>query len=126
MKRLFKYFANGLLFLIPLAVTIWIIYKIFTTVDNTVLSIISGRESSDQPGWWRTGSGHGHWGKNVGVLLLEAAAQQHARSPRQGSEWEGLSPWRSRRFARPFRPFLSNKRAWQTSCAVAPRAPLYA
>ncbi|WGV62282.1 DUF502 domain-containing protein [Brevibacillus brevis] len=34
MKRFIRYFLEGLLFVIPLAVTIYILYWIFTTVDN--------------------------------------------------------------------------------------------
>ncbi|MBW5466421.1 DUF502 domain-containing protein [Brevibacillus formosus] len=34
MKRFIRYFFEGLLFVIPLAVTIYILYWIFTTVDN--------------------------------------------------------------------------------------------
>jgi uncharacterized membrane protein len=34
MKKLFKYFVSGLLFLVPLAVCIYVIYWIFTEVDS--------------------------------------------------------------------------------------------
>lgn len=56
MKRLIKYFGNGLLFLIPLVLTIWIVYKIFTSIDTAVSSIFLGPEQG-QPNWWVSGLG---------------------------------------------------------------------
>jgi uncharacterized membrane protein len=34
MKQILKYFVSGLLFLVPLAVCIWVVYWIFTEVDS--------------------------------------------------------------------------------------------
>lgn len=34
MKRIFRYFLEGLLYVIPLAVTVYILYKIFVIVDS--------------------------------------------------------------------------------------------
>ena len=57
MKKLIKYFANGLLFIFPLAVTVWVVYWLFTTIDQTVLKVVAGGEAGSQPVWWRTGLG---------------------------------------------------------------------
>ena len=57
MKTLARYFGSGLLFLIPVVVTIYAVYWLFTTVDNTVLSILMGEQAESEPGWWRTGLG---------------------------------------------------------------------
>jgi len=34
MKKLFSYFLQGLLFLVPIAVTVFVLYKVFTLVDG--------------------------------------------------------------------------------------------
>jgi uncharacterized membrane protein len=34
MKRFIRYFLEGLLYVIPLAVTVFILYKVFVTVDS--------------------------------------------------------------------------------------------
>lgn len=36
MKRLAKYFGSGLLFLVPMALTVYIVYWLFSTIDNLV------------------------------------------------------------------------------------------
>lgn len=40
MKRVVRYFLEGLLYVIPLALTIYILYTIFTTVDSWLRSLI--------------------------------------------------------------------------------------
>jgi len=42
MKRVIRYFLEGLLYVIPLAVTIYILYKIFVTVDSWLNLSIPG------------------------------------------------------------------------------------
>lgn len=51
MKTLFKYFAKGLLFLIPLAATIYVVYWTFTTVGGTVWRLIEKNVSVTLPGF---------------------------------------------------------------------------
>jgi len=57
MKRLIKYFVNGLLFLVPLAITVYVVYLVFTRIDSTIRSLV-GTEK------WVTG---------LGVLISVAA-----------------------------------------------------
>lgn len=40
-KRLIKYFFNGLIFLVPISLTVYIFYISFTTVDNFIQGYIS-------------------------------------------------------------------------------------
>lgn len=39
MKRLARYFGSGLLFLVPMSLTVYIVYWLFSTIDNLVRSI---------------------------------------------------------------------------------------
>jgi len=62
MKKLLKYFCKGLLFIVPVAVTIYVIYWLFVSIDQTVLKIIMPDQvPGTEPAWWRTG---------LGVLIL--------------------------------------------------------
>jgi len=62
MKKLLKYFCNGLLFIVPVAVTIYVVYWLFVSIDQTVLKIIMPDQTpGTEPAWWRTG---------LGVLIL--------------------------------------------------------
>ena len=56
MKRLIRYFGNGLLFLIPVGGTVWVVYTIFSSIDKWVYNQIS---DPNQPplGWWHHGFG---------------------------------------------------------------------
>ena len=67
MRTLARYFCSGLLFLIPVVVTIYVVYWLFTTIDNTVLSFFMGRGADAEPGWWRTGLGVA---MSLGVITL--------------------------------------------------------
>ena len=63
-KAFAKYFASGLLFLIPVGATVWIVYWLFTTVDSEVMKIFPAADAgTGEPGWWVTG---------VGVLISVA------------------------------------------------------
>ncbi|WP_134683093.1 DUF502 domain-containing protein [Brevibacillus migulae] len=42
MKRIARYFLEGLLYVIPLAVTIYVLYKVFVTVDSFLGSTFPG------------------------------------------------------------------------------------
>jgi len=57
MKSLIKYFVNGLLFLVPLAITIYVVYLVFTKIDSAIKSLVGGDK-------WVTG---------LGVLISVAA-----------------------------------------------------
>ena len=57
MKKMITYFGNGLLFLIPIAVTLWVIYWVFTTIETAVRAIVLGGASNEQPQWWVSGLG---------------------------------------------------------------------
>ena len=57
MKKLIKYFGNGLLFIIPLVATIWVVYWVFATVDAGVQNIIFVKDSTREPDWWINGLG---------------------------------------------------------------------
>lgn len=50
MKRVIRYFLEGLLYVIPLAVTIYILYTIFTTVDSWFYNLASNRFHLHFPG----------------------------------------------------------------------------
>ncbi|MFC8686434.1 DUF502 domain-containing protein [Brevibacillus porteri] len=50
MKRFIRYFLEGLLFVIPLAVTIYILYWIFTTVDNWFYKLVHNWFNLQIPG----------------------------------------------------------------------------
>ena len=54
MKALAKYFANGLLFLIPLAATVYVVYWVFSSVDGAMRSLVLGDSGPD---WWISGLG---------------------------------------------------------------------
>jgi len=54
MKTLAKYFVNGLLFLIPLAATVYVVYWVFSTVDGAMRTLILGENGQD---WWISGLG---------------------------------------------------------------------
>ena len=56
MKRLAKYFGNGLLFLIPTGATVYVVYWIFSTIDGLVKSGLTGGDGV-LPGWWHHGFG---------------------------------------------------------------------
>ena len=56
MKPIVKYFANGLLFLIPVGATVYIVYWIFSTIDTLVRDLIV-RDSTGPSQWWFTGLG---------------------------------------------------------------------
>jgi uncharacterized membrane protein len=57
MKKLGKYFVNGLLFLIPVGVTVYIVLFLFNTIDETVKSIFVRGQEGVEPQWWWTGLG---------------------------------------------------------------------
>lgn len=61
MKKIGKYFVNGLLFLIPVGVTVYIVVFLFNTIDQTVKSIFVHGQQGVEPQWWWTG---------LGVILL--------------------------------------------------------
>ncbi|MGN7468723.1 DUF502 domain-containing protein [Brevibacillus sp. SAFN-007a] len=50
MKRVVRYFFEGLLYVIPLAVTIFILYTFFTTVDSWFYNLVSKRFPLPFPG----------------------------------------------------------------------------
>ncbi|MBN1764131.1 MAG: DUF502 domain-containing protein [Sedimentisphaerales bacterium] len=52
MKTIFKYFVSGLLFLIPVGATVYVIYWIFTTIDRLVRGPLE-----EILGMWVTGLG---------------------------------------------------------------------
>ena len=52
MRKLAKYFASGLLFLIPVAATVYVVYGIFSAIDGGVRALLG-----DQLDWWFTGLG---------------------------------------------------------------------
>ena len=52
MKALIKYFASGLLFLIPITATIYVVYWVFSTVDQLVRGPLE-----DTLGYWYNGLG---------------------------------------------------------------------
>ena len=57
MKTLGKYFIKGLMFIIPVGVTVFIVVWLFETIDQTVKSLFTvGREGAE-PQWWWTGLG---------------------------------------------------------------------
>ena len=56
MKPIIKYFANGLLFLIPVGATIYIVYWIFATVDTLVRDLLV-RDPGEHSQWWFAGLG---------------------------------------------------------------------
>lgn len=53
MKTLLKYFASGLLFVVPAAVTVFVIYWIFNLVDKGIRGMV-GAVWSGVPPWWVT------------------------------------------------------------------------
>ena len=55
MKRLIRYFGNGLLFLIPVGGTLYVVFWIFSTIDNLVYTQISDPEQPLE--WWHHGFG---------------------------------------------------------------------
>lgn len=57
MKQFGKYFVNGLLFLIPVGVTVYIVVFLFNTIDQMVKSIFIRGQESVEPQWWWTGLG---------------------------------------------------------------------
>ncbi len=44
MKKLLKYFGNGLLFLVPIGVTVYVVYWVFTSIDNGVSRVLGDEE----------------------------------------------------------------------------------
>ena len=54
MKILAKYFAKGLLFLIPLGATVYVVYWVFSTIDGAMRALILGESGQD---WWVSGLG---------------------------------------------------------------------
>ena len=57
MKQFGKYFVNGLLFLIPVGVTVYIVVFLFNTIDQMVKSIFIRGQEGVAPQWWWTGFG---------------------------------------------------------------------
>ena len=60
MKSIVKYFMNGLLFLIPVGVTIYVVYWVFNAIDKGVLGLvlqIADVGEDQAPVWWWTGLG---------------------------------------------------------------------
>ncbi|MFH1320871.1 MAG: DUF502 domain-containing protein [Bacteroidota bacterium] len=39
MKKLIKYFLQGLLYIVPIAITLWVIYKVFIFIDGIILKL---------------------------------------------------------------------------------------
>jgi len=56
MKKLIKYFGNGLLFLIPVGATIYVVYWLFSTIDGLVYEQLKGASAEDIS-WWHHGFG---------------------------------------------------------------------
>jgi len=48
---------NGLLFLIPVLLTVYVIYWVFSAIDRGVLELVARGEEGQPPEWWRTGLG---------------------------------------------------------------------
>jgi uncharacterized membrane protein len=44
MKKLLKYFGNGLLFLVPIGVTVYVVYWVFTSIDHGVSRVLGDEE----------------------------------------------------------------------------------
>jgi len=63
MKKLGKYFIKGLMFIIPVGVTIFIVVWLFETIDQMVKSLFTIGREGVEPQWWWTGLG-------VIILLL--------------------------------------------------------
>ena len=57
MKTLARYFVNGLLFLIPVVVTVYVIVWVFRSIDSGVQQIIIRNPAGVLPQWWVTGLG---------------------------------------------------------------------
>ena len=57
MKTIAKYFVNGLLFLIPVVVTVLVIVKVFSAIDTAVRQIVFRGPAGSEPDWWITGLG---------------------------------------------------------------------
>lgn len=60
MNRLVKYFIKGLLFLIPVAVTVYVIIWVFRAIDGGMQKLMGAADAGD---WWV---------KGLGVLILLA------------------------------------------------------
>ncbi len=52
MKALLKYFTRGLIFLVPVSVTIYIVYCIITTVGGTSWKLLDKYIPLEVPGWF--------------------------------------------------------------------------
>jgi len=58
MKKPATYFVRGLLFLVPLVATIYVVYWVFTAIDGGIQQLIAEiSHQSVQPQWWVTGLG---------------------------------------------------------------------
>lgn len=57
MKIVVKYFVNGLLFLVPVLVTVYVVYWVFSTIDHAVGSLIVAGLDETEPSWWVSGLG---------------------------------------------------------------------
>ena len=62
MNRLVKYFIKGLLFLIPVAVTVYVIIWVFRAIDGGMRQLIMGADDAGDAGDW--------WVKGLGIVIL--------------------------------------------------------
>ena len=53
MKTFLKYFGSGLLFLVPTAVTIFVVYWVFALIDDGIRGAVASVWSGEPP-WWVT------------------------------------------------------------------------
>jgi len=53
MKKLIKYFGNGLLFLVPAAVTVYVVLWLFNTVGGGVWGLVGTSQDGEIPVWFQ-------------------------------------------------------------------------
>lgn len=68
MKRILRYFGSGLLFLVPIAVTIFVVYKVFDLVDEGIREAV--KSMADKGSAWAQEPPQ--WVTLVGVLAVLA------------------------------------------------------